>query len=322
MGDDTKMRSFVNNSLGQSYSYKSDVPDIEALKDRAEDRESMVCPAGASVITMGVDVQHDRLAVSIYGWGRGEESWLIHWGEIYGQTAVTEQGAWVELDRIIDKAIPHELGGELKIAATSIDSSDGQTSDAVYAFVRKRMRKNVMAIKGSSLVDKEIFTTPKTSVDIGKKQKAQKYGVRPFIVGTQKAKDLILGQDAGAGRLKLIGNGPARIHWYESVRPDWYEQMTSEVKVPHKSIRNLRVWVKKQGVRNEALDTTVYALHAARSQKINLWKEERWQALEDALRKKNPVAIEPDPIEEKQEQKKPPKGGFSTSKGRFSATDW
>ena len=322
MGDDTKMRSFVNNSLGKPYSYKSDVPDIEALKDRAEERDQMICPAGASVISMGVDVQHDRLALSIFGWGRGEESWLIYWGEIYGATAVPEQGAWVELDRIIDKPIPHELGGELKIGATSIDSSDGQTSDAVYSFVRKRMKKNVLAIKGSSVVDKEIFSPPRLSVDIGRKQKAQKYGVRPYIVGTQKAKDLILGQDSGAGRLKLTGNGPARMHWYESVRPDWYEQMTSEVKVPHKTVKNLRVWVKKQGVRNEALDTTVYALHAARSLKINLWKEERWQSLEDSLRKVKQKEPELNPVDESQESKKPPTSGFSTSSKKFSATDW
>jgi len=325
MGDDTKMRSFVNNTLGQSYSYKSDIPDIEALKERAEERPSMVIPSGAYVVTMGVDVQHDRLAVSIYGWGRGEESWLIWWGEIYGQTIVPEKGAWEELDRIIDKPIPHDFGNELKIAATSIDSGDGQTSDAVYTFVRKRMKKNVIAIKGSSVHDKEIFTPPRLSVDIGKKQKAQKYGVRPFSVGTQIAKDLILGQDSGAGRLKLLGSGAGRIHWFESVRPDWYEQMTSEVKVPHKTVKNLRVWVKKQGVRNEALDTCVYALHAARSIKVNLWKEDRWKALEDSLKKAvmlpPPVEIEPE-NEVTQEKVKPATAGFSTSKTSFSATNW
>ena len=184
------------------------------------------------------------------------------------------------------------------------------------------MKKNVLAIKGSSVVDKEIFSPPRLSVDIGRKQKAQKYGVRPYIVGTQKAKDLILGQDSGAGRLKLTGNGPARMHWYESVRPDWYEQMTSEVKVPHKTVKNLRVWVKKQGVRNEALDTTVYALHAARSLKINLWKEERWQSLEDSLRKVKQKEPELNPVDESQESKKPPTSGFSTSSKKFSATDW
>ena len=161
MGDDTKMRSFVNNSLGEPYSYKSDMPDIDRLRDRAEQRPELVIPSAASVVTMGVDVQHDRLAVSIWAWGRGEESWLLHWGEIYGKTSQTEEGAWVELDRVLNKSIPHESGGELKISATSIDSSDGQTSDAVYNFVRKRQKLNVLAIKGSSQAEKEIFSSPR-----------------------------------------------------------------------------------------------------------------------------------------------------------------
>ena len=136
---------------------------------------------------------------------------------------------------------------------------------------------------------------------------------------------MILGQDSGAGRLKLLGYGAGRIHWFESVRPDWYEQITSEVKVPHKTVRNLRVWVKKQGVRNEALDTCVYALHAARSIKVNLWKEDRWKALEDSLKKAvmlpPPVEIEPE-NEVTQEKVKPATAGFSTSKTSFSATNW
>ena len=91
-----------------------------------------------------------------------------------------------------------------------------------------------MAIKGSSVNDdsKEIFTTPKPSVDLNGQQKSVKFGLKPFIVGTSRAKDLILGVDANAGRIKLEGRGPGRMHWYKGVRPDYWEQITSEVKAP------------------------------------------------------------------------------------------
>jgi len=68
------------------------------------------------------------------------------------------------------------------------------------------------------------------------------------------------------------------------MRPDYYEQLTAEVKVPHKSVRGRLVWQCKSGRRNEALDCEVYAMHAARSLKVNLWRAERWEAEESAIK--------------------------------------
>lgn len=277
-GDDTKMRSFFNSQLGIPYAFKNDLPEPDELAERAEAYEELTVPKNGLVLTAGVDVQHDRLAVIIRAWGQDEESWLTYWGEIPGSTAVPEQGAWKDLDALLGRRFKTPSGAAVKIRAVSIDSSDGQTSDAVYSFVRRRRHMGFMAIKGSSVNDdsKEIFTTPKSSVDLNFKQKAQRFGVKPYIVGTSRAKDLILGVDARAGRIKLTGNGPGRMHWYSGVRPDYWEQMTSEVKAPT-SRSTRRVWQKKAGVRNEALDCEVYALHAARSLRLHLWSADRWQ---------------------------------------------
>ncbi|WP_192878420.1 phage terminase large subunit family protein [Parvibium lacunae] len=316
-GDDTKMRAFRNNTEGLPYAYQTDLPDIDGLAKRAEHYGELTVPRGALVLTAGVDVQHDRIAVAIWAWGRGEESWLVYWGEIHGKTMVPEHGAWVDLEALLSRQYEHEIGGHLQVRAVSIDSSDGQTSDAVYAFVRKRMGRNYMAVKGASSDEgREIFSPPKVAIDTNRQQKAHKYGLRPFIVGTQRAKDLILGHDAGAGRLKLVGNGPGRMHWYSGVRPDFFEQMTSEVKAPHRTIRNRKVWQKKAGVRNEALDCTVYALHAARSLKINLWKEDRWQIEEARLNQ--PTLFD----QSETPETKPSKPQTFQPARKFSATRW
>lgn len=276
-GDDSFMKSFVNNQLGMPYEFASDVPEVADLAARAEDYPEKTVPVLGAVLTAGVDVQHNRLAVIIRAWRTGEESWLLYWGEIFGQTIIPEKGAWEELDALLSSGFPAPNGNKLRIRAVSIDSSDGQTSDAVYAFVRARKRKGFMAIKGSSVNDdsKEIFSTPRASVDLNYKQKASKFGLRPFVVGTSRAKDLILGIDANGGRIKLTGSGPGRMHWYKEVRPDYYEQLTSEVKAPARNSHK-RVWQKKSGVRNEALDCEVYALHAARSLKLHTWSPARW----------------------------------------------
>lgn len=298
-GDDSFMKSFVNNQLGLPYEFASDLPDTADLAARAEDYPEKTIPVNGVVLTAGVDVQHDRLAVIIRAWGVGEESWLVYWGEIYGQTMVPEAGAWKDLDALLLTEFPTPNGSKLKVRAASIDSSDGQTSDAVYTFVRKRKRRGLMAIKGSSVNDdsKEIFSSPRTSVDLNYKQKASKFGLRPFIVGTSRAKDLILGVDANAGRIKLEGKGPGRMHWYKEVRPDYFEQLVSEVKAPARNSRK-RVWQKKSSVRNEALDCEVYSLHAARSLKLHMWTPARWLS-ELQQQAQETLSFEAEPEQEK-----------------------
>lgn len=305
-GDDTKMRSFRNNTEGLTYAYKSDLPAADALAKRAKHYAELTVPDGGLVLTAGVDVQHNRLAVIIRAWGRGEESWLVYWGEIFGQVIVPEQGVWPELDKLLDQDFGHACGAMLRIRAVSLDSSDGQTSDAVYEYVRRRLAKGYMAIKGGSKYKagnddgREIFSPPKPTVDTDRKNKSAKYGVKPYIVGTQKAKDLILGVAEDAGRIKLQGHGPGRMHSYQGVRADYYDQLLAEVKAPHKTVKGRFVWTKKAGARNEALDCEVYALHAARSLKLNLWKESHWLAVEEKL--KQPSLF----IESESQQ---PKGG-------------
>lgn len=288
-GEQGAMIAFWNSSLGLPYEYQTDTPDEDALRKRAEDYEELTVPWGGLVITAGVDVQHDRLAIVIRAWGRGEESWLVYWGEIVGATIIPNAGAWVDLDALLAKELIHASGAKLGVRAVSIDSSDGTTSDSVYSYVRGRMGRNFMAIKGASEASadkKEIFSKPSVVVDLNRKNKASRHGLAPFIVGTSRAKDLMI-----EGRLALTGTGPGRMHWYKTVRPDYWEQLTSEVKAPHRTMRNRKVWQKKSGVRNEALDCEVYALHAARSLKLNLLKEGHWADIENKIRQKSLLDI-------------------------------
>jgi len=283
-GDDTKMRAFRNSSEGLPYAYKSDLPKADALAERAEDYEEKTIPWGGMILTAGVDVQHDRLAIIVRAWGRGMESWLVYWGEIHGQTLIPNEGAWKDLDLLLTGDFTHASGNKLVLRAVSIDSSDGTTTDAVYAYVRKRAARNYMAIKGASeqsAASKEIYTKPTVSVDLNKKHKPHPSGVTPYIVGTQRAKDLMI-----EGRLRLTGSGPGRLHWYKTLRPDYWEQLTSEVKAPHKTVKNRKVWQKRAGVRNEALDCEVYALHAAMSLKLHLLKPGSWDAIDLHLRQR------------------------------------
>jgi phage terminase large subunit GpA-like protein len=281
-GDMGDMIAFWNSSLGEAWQFQSDVPEADALETRCEDYAEWTVPAGGLVVTAGVDVQHDRLAVVVRAWGRGEESWLVWWGELYGN--VLEQAVWQELDgTVLNRDFAGQAGATLPLYAMSIDSGDGNTSDAVYRYVRDRRRRNVYATKGSSMPKTDIFRKPPEVLDVTQQHKAKRYGLRPYMVGVSRAKDLILGADGG-GRIQLTGTGSGRMHWYKGVRPDYFDQLTSEVKAPSRNApRGAKTWQRKVGKRNEALDCEVLALHAAKAQRIDTWTENRWQELELTL---------------------------------------
>lgn len=283
-GDIAPMITFVNSSKGLPFEVLGDGPQGDELAARALDYAENTVPLGGLILTMGVDVQHDRLAYIIRAWGRGEESWLVSWGEIYGNTPDIKSDVWLALaEKIYKHTYRHANGAAMRILAVGIDSSDGQTSDAVYNFVRHYRRHNgvnLMAIKGSSNEDKEIFTRPR-DIDLKHRNtKADRRGVQVYSVGVSKAKDLIIGEH---GRVSLTGNGPGRLHNYKEVRADYYDQLLSEVKVPSRLNRHKKVWQKKVGVRNEALDCEVYALHAARSLKTHSMSEVQWAMYEKAV---------------------------------------
>jgi len=313
-GDDSGLVVFTNSKLGRPYAYRSDAPDRDALEARALDYPELTVPSGGLILTAGVDVQHDRLAVLIDAWGRGEESWTIYVGELYGNTILPDDPVWAGLDKLLFGTFESQAGFRLRISAISIDSSDGTTSDAVYTWVRNRQRTGVqvMAVKGGSQDHGrlEIFSRPKPSVDTkGRRNtKAMRYGVTPYIVGTHKAKDLL------AGRMKLEGDGPGRWHWYRDIRADFYDHITGEVKAPHRSVRNRKIWQQKSGQPVEFWDCKVYSLHASRAAKVHLMKPAQWDNLEAFLRQQD-LFSETDAPDTRAEERpargrRPRRGGF------------
>jgi phage terminase large subunit GpA-like protein len=288
-GDPSDMVAYWNSTRGICWEYKGELPEEDELRKRVEKYAEWSVPvAGALVPLMTVDVQHDRLAVCVWVMGRGEEMWLAFWGEVYGQTVVAHQGAWIELEQLMAKTVRNPIGARLAIAAVGIDCSDGQTSEASYAFVRKHHRpaRPVKALKGApdDVGRVEIWTPPK-SIDPNKRAtKAARFGVQINIVGTAKAKDLILGWAQEGGRVRLSGNGAGRMHWYEGVRDDFFEQLLSEIKIPSRQNPKLRKWKARTDRRNEVLDCTVYALWLSRYLRLHVRRPGQWDLDEQRIR--------------------------------------
>lgn len=321
-GDETKRISFVNNQLGREYEYQDGRPEAEHFRERAAEdlgsqHNEFFCPSGGLLLTAGIDIQHDRVAVALRAWGRDDESWLIYWGEISATNNCIDKndGVWSALDQLLFRGFEHESGASIYVESVTIDCSDGTTSDATYNWVRTRQKQYpgrlIMAGKGSSSQqDPEIFTQPKArSIDHkrpDKQTKADRRGVKVYIVGTNKAKDWI------AAHMMLDPSTAVSgfYHYYnpEQMRWDYFDQMCGEAKIPHKTIRNRRVWTQKNGQAVEAWDCEGYALHAARAKKVHLLKANEWDALERKLLQSDlfgAKAEEPAQEKPKQKTKKP-----------------
>ncbi len=247
-----KLKTFINTVLGECWEDRGSQPAWENLHTRCEPYPFMEVPAGAYLLTCGTDVQHDRLAVVIRAWGRGEASYLVFWGELYGDTSQPE--VWGQLDQLLNRNYRHASGADLQIVSAAIDSGDGNRTQVVYNFVRTRGPR-CFAVKGQSQPGKPIIGRPH-AVDVSYRGTTIKAGVQVWPVGSDTGKSTIY------SRLQQT-NGQGVYHWPIGLDADYFQQLTAEKQITkyHKGYPVLE-WQKIRS-KNEALDCEVYAYAAA-----------------------------------------------------------
>lgn len=300
-GDDSLMRSFVNNTLGEAWEIRGKNSEIEELLTRGEDYAEWTCPAEALVATCFVDVQRGgeqsgepRLEFLVVAWGRGMESWRVARGVVTGNPL--EKETWAALDHALAKPIRNLGGGTLPISMMGVDSGDGMTQEAVFAWVRSKQRegRRVIVTKGSSQRGRPIFHRPKQQ-DHGSGDRASKWGLKLYFIGTDTAKDTIYSrlnlQDKLADGALFTGRGEGRMHWPATFGETYLQQLLSEVKVPN---RNGHLeYQKRAGAHNEMLDCEVGNLHAAYKLRLPQMPEGYWQSVEELLRQRNLDSVPP-----------------------------
>jgi len=269
------LKTWVNTVLGETWEedYASKI-GADALLERCEAYEPDVLPAGALALTAGVDVQDNRLAVSVWGWGRDEEGWLIHHQEIFGDPARAE--VWKQLDELVLREWPHELNGKLRPDVVAIDSG-GHMTNEVYQYARERGRQGVVAIKGSSQRGKPPIGKA-SKVDLNSAGKSLKRGASVYPVGGDTIKTTLF------GRLRHNEIGPGFLHFHNETGTEYFEQLTAE-KQALRFVKGfpVREWVKKPSARNEALDCLVYAYAALNLMYQRYDRRTIWDQLERRL---------------------------------------
>ena len=76
-------------------------------------------PEGVVLITLGADLQADRIEVEIVGWGRDEESWSLAYIVLPGDPA--QRDLWDGFDQVFSMSFEHPCGQELELSAACVE---------------------------------------------------------------------------------------------------------------------------------------------------------------------------------------------------------
>jgi len=258
--DPARLQVWVNTALGETW---EDRGTATATPDGLAARREVLgdtLPAGIAVLTMGVDVQGDRLEAQLVGWGRDEEAWILEHRVLWGDPS--GPAVWADLDTLLLGTRAHPNLGPLTIRAACVDSGGINTS-ASYEFARARLARRVWAVKGRGGPGVKPWPA---------RPSRGKGGAPVFLVGVDSHKDTI------AARLAIAEPGPGCLHFAADLPPDFFEQLTAErIRTKYVSGRPVRSWVlHRDGARNEALDCLVYAsaaLHGLYSMGLRLNEE-------------------------------------------------
>ena len=311
-GNKDQLRTFVNTVLGQTFEedYAAQM-STDGLMARREPYQSGTCPDGVLLLTAGVDVQGgggsigDRVVVSVWGWGRGEEAWLIWHQEIMGDP--TRPEVWGQVDAVLDVGWPTATGMELRIAQMAVDTGGHATHEA-YEFVRQRTNRGVVAIKGMNKRG-AVPVSKGNLVDVNARDGVIKRGVKLYMLGTDTIKVTV------HGRLRNQEPGPGSIHFGLAADQEYFEQLTAE-RQQERMVKGfpVREWVKRAHDRNEALDCLVYAyaallLIARRYNRATMWDQLETASLEGG----GPVGMQREPRQRRQRE-----GGWLNGSGNGS----
>jgi phage terminase large subunit GpA-like protein len=241
------LKTWTNTVLGETWEEETQRLAWEHLFDRREAAADTV-PRPCLVLTAGVDVQHNRLEVGIWGWNGADESWAIDHQILMGDP--DRPAVWRELTELLGERWPHESGATLSLPAVCIDS--GYATQAVYEFTQPRWGDRVYACKGFAGPGRPMVGAPSK-----KRVKNTGLRVRLYPLGVDALKSWVY------NRLRHAEPGPGYVHIPHRAPFDerWHQQLTAEEQV-NRFVRGYerRIWRLRKGRRrNEVLDCAVLA---------------------------------------------------------------
>lgn len=96
-GDPVKLRVFINTVLGETWVERGEAPRYERIMLRREQYGQGECLGDPLLITIGADVQGDRIEAEVVAWGTDKESWSVGYYVFPGDTTDIDGASWAGL---------------------------------------------------------------------------------------------------------------------------------------------------------------------------------------------------------------------------------
>lgn len=261
-----KLKVFYNNALGSSFEYighklhfqtasghrrsfyrKGEIPNNHILT---------ICHSEIMFLGMTIDVQHKYLSVSIWGFTQGSTIWNIDYFNLEdneeGGVLRPESHVWERVRQLISETTWNaDDGKEYYLAATFIDSSDGQAEPIVSDFC-SQFEYGVYPIKGDSYSSKRLqsFKKLKTSS-----------GAEGFLIAVDHFKDKISPVLRRMWDEQQGIQDQFHLNLPVDTTDDEVKELTAEFKrTERRGNENVDVWHRPKGRKNELMDLLVYAM--------------------------------------------------------------
>lgn len=220
--ESAKIQTASNSQFGECYTDGSgDVPLWETIYENRLGYRADTVPDAVRYLTLGCDVQKNRLVYVIRGWGHRATSWLIRAGELLGNTA--DEDVWSDLAELLRMPID-----ETVIKLAFIDSGfrpgkqEGVPVNRVYEFCR-RHRRFAFPTKGSS--HRMLRPLVKSTIEVTQQGKVSAYGLELIRLDPDHWKSFV------HERLIWPHDQPGAWYIHNDVTEDYCRQLVAEARV-------------------------------------------------------------------------------------------
>lgn len=279
-GNPEKEQTFINDTVGLAYEQTGEAPPWKEIWDRAQtsDYTAGTIPPDALLLSIGCDVQGDRVEWLLKGFGSNMRRWTIQHGVIQGH--ISEQSTRDSLDRLLKRKWKNYAGRELEADILVIDAN--WETNEVKDWAKRWPENRVITIKGA----REYTAPPMVPVQSERRndgKKLKRLQKRHWLIGVSGLK---------ASLYKNLEKTDPYERGYCGfpcdLDPEYYRQLCSETRVLEKNKRTNAaqyVWKVLPDVRNEILDMENYAEIGARRLSWTTAPDAEWERLK-ALREK------------------------------------
>lgn len=274
-GDSAAEQTFLNDTCGKAYQTKGEAPPWEKLRDRAAQSPYIKgrIPAGALVITLGIDCQADRVEWQLVGWGRDFRRFVIDYNMIPGH--ISEDICRTRLDDLLQQTWPNEFGHRLGVDRAAIDGN-AWTED-VWGWAKRHPRSKLIMVRGRGEDSAPRIARVKKERN-DRTGKLLKWAGRFFNFGASVLK-MALYRDLAKDDPLAKGF----VSFPSGLDDEYFRQLTAEYrKAVKRNGFDVYRWEKDPAQANEALDTMNQAETAANNFGIRGMPDATWLALEQA----------------------------------------